>query len=49
MDKAICPNMKLITLEKVMWSLEEEETEVTVPADIASRAKSAIDRMIELK
>jgi quinolinate synthase len=49
MDKAICPNMKLITLEKVMWSLEQEETEVIVPEDIARKAKSAIDRMIALK
>lgn len=49
MDKAICPNMKLITLEKVLWSMEEEETEIVVPADIASRAKHAIDTMIALK
>jgi quinolinate synthase len=49
MDKAICPNMKLITLEKVMWSLEEEETEIIVPEEIAVKAKSAIDKMIALK
>jgi len=49
MDRAICPNMKLITLEKVLWSLEREETEVIVPEDIARKAKSAIDRMIALK
>jgi quinolinate synthase len=49
MDKAICPNMKLITLEKVMWSLEEEETEIIVPEEIAIKAKSAIDKMIALK
>jgi len=49
MDKAICPNMKLITLEKVMWALEEEETEIIVPEDIAKKAKSAIDRMIAIK
>ena len=49
MAKAICPNMKLINLEKVMWSLEEEETKIIVPEDIALKAKSAIDRMIALK
>jgi len=49
MDKAICPNMKLITLEKVLWALEEEKTEIIVPDGIAPRAKSAIDRMIALK
>jgi quinolinate synthase len=49
MDKAICPNMKLITLEKIMWALEEEETEIIVPDEIALKAKSAIDKMIALK
>ena len=49
MAKAICPNMKLINLEKVLWSLEEEETKIVVPEDIALKAKSAIDRMIALK
>ena len=47
--KAICPNMKLTTLEKILWSLEEEETKIEVTGDIAVRAKSAIDRMIALK
>jgi len=48
-DRAICPNMKLIDLEKVLWSLEEEHIEIMVPADIASKAMPAINRMIELK
>jgi len=48
-DRAICPNMKLINMEKVLWSLEEEQTEIMVPADIARKAISAIDRMIELQ
>jgi len=47
--RAICPNMKLINLEKVLWSLEGEETKIEVPEDIAVKAKSAIDRMIALK
>jgi quinolinate synthase len=45
---AVCPNMKKTTLEKVLWSLEEEETRITVPKEIASRAKLAIDRMLRL-
>ena len=47
-DVATCPNMKLTTLEKVLWSLEEEKFEITVPPAIASKAKLAIDRMIQL-
>lgn len=48
-DRAVCPNMKLITLEKVLWALEEEQTKIMVPEDIARKAISAIDRMIALK
>jgi quinolinate synthase len=45
---AVCPNMKRTTLEKVLWSLEEGKTRVTVPPVIASKAKLAIDRMLQL-
>ena len=31
-EQAICPNMKLITLEKILWSLEEMAPEVKVPS-----------------
>lgn len=47
-DRAFCEFMKLITLEKVLWSLEELEHRVTVPPEIAARARRAIDRMLEL-
>jgi len=47
-ELATCPNMKLTTLEKLLWSLEEEKTEITVPPAIANRARSAIQRMIEI-
>ena len=46
--KAICPNMKKITLEKVIWSLEDMQYEVTVPEEIRIRAKKALDRMVEV-
>ncbi len=46
--KAVCPNMKKITLEKVLWALEEMKPEVKVPADVRERAKSAVDRMLSL-
>ena len=43
---AICPNMKLTTLEKVLWSLEDLRTAVTVPAAIRLKAEKAIKRML---
>ena len=47
-DQAICPNMKLTALEKVLWCLEDMKYEVKVPEDIQIRAKRAVDRMLEL-
>jgi quinolinate synthase len=47
-EQAICPNMKLITLEKVLWSLEEMRHRVTVSDDIRRRAKRAVDQMIAM-
>jgi quinolinate synthase len=45
---AICPYMKMITLEKVRDSLRDLKYEVTVPVEIATRARLAIDRMVEV-
>lgn len=45
---AICPNMKKITLEKVLFSLEKQEPVVTVPDEIADRARRSIERMVEI-
>ena len=47
-EQAVCPQMKLITLEKVLWSLEEMAPEVKVPEKIRLRAKSAVDKMLEV-
>ncbi|MBA7678384.1 Quinolinate synthase A [subsurface metagenome] len=47
-EKAICPNMKKITLEKVLWSLEDMQHEIVVPKEIATKAKTALDRMVEI-
>ena len=46
--QAICPNMKKITLEKVLASLETLEPVITVPVGIADRARRPIERMIEI-
>jgi quinolinate synthase len=48
-EQAICPNMKLITLEKVLWSLEEMRPEVKVPDGIRLRATAAVDKMLRGK
>jgi quinolinate synthase len=46
-NKAICPNMKKITLEKVAWSLEDMQYKIIVPEEVRIKAKKAIDRMVE--
>lgn len=46
--KAICPFMKMITLPKVLNALIHMENEITVPNDIATRARLALDRMIAI-
>ena len=43
-----CPNMKLNTLEKILWSLEDMVYQVTVPEDIRVKAWNAIDKMLEI-
>jgi quinolinate synthase len=47
-DRAVCPNMKKITLDKVIASLEQMQYEITVPEDIRVKAKTSLDRMIEV-
>ena len=47
-QRAVCPNMKKITLDKVIGSLEDMQHEVTVPDDIRIKAKKALDRMVEI-
>ena len=47
-ERAICPNMKLTTLEKVLWALEELKTQVQVPKDICDKARLAIERMLAI-
>jgi quinolinate synthase len=48
-EQAICPHMKLITLESVLWSLENMEHRIKIPEDIRVKAKDAVDRMLEVK
>jgi quinolinate synthase len=41
--------MKWITLEKVLWSLDEMSPEVKVPEETRLRAKAAVDKMLEIR
>ena len=45
-EKFVCPNMKKITLEKVLFALEDNKYVIKVPCDVAQKAKKALDRMV---
>ena len=47
-DKMVCRNMKLITLEKVLYSLKNLEPRITVPEEIRKKSLKALNRMIEI-
>lgn len=44
---AVCPNMKRITLEKVLESLETLNSEITLSEEIIKKAKMPLQRMID--
>lgn len=48
-ELAVCPNMKLTTLEKVLWALQEMRFEISLPDDIILKAKVSIQRMLAVK
>ncbi|MCM8826146.1 MAG: quinolinate synthase NadA, partial [Candidatus Omnitrophica bacterium] len=48
-ERAICSPMKIISLEKVLLSLEEMKEEVTLPKEIILSAKESIYRMLEYR
>lgn len=47
-EDAVCPNMKLNTLEKLYMALKEEKYIVTVPESIAKKARKALEKMFEI-
>lgn len=47
-DGALCPSMKLNTLERLYMSLKEEKHLVTVPEPMAKKARKALERMFEV-
>jgi quinolinate synthase len=46
-EQAICPNMKWITLERVLWALEEMEHRIELPKAIREKALAAVQRMVD--
>ncbi len=45
---AICGTMKMTTLAKVCWSIENGKYEVDVPPDIIEKARASLERMLSL-
>jgi len=46
--RAICPNMKKISVDKVIGSLQEMKYKITVPEVIRIKAQKSLDRMVEI-
>lgn len=46
---AVCPNMKLTTLDRLYASLKEEKHVVKIPETTAKKARAALERMFEVK
>jgi len=44
----ICPHMKRINLENVLWSLHTMTEEITVDPEIIAPARASVERMIEM-
>ena len=47
-ESAVCQYMKVTTLPKVKRALETMTNRITVPPDVAARAKRSIDRMVAI-
>lgn len=47
-DGAVCPNMKLTTLDRVYTALKEEKTVVEVPVAVAEKARQSLERMFHV-
>ena len=47
-EDAICPNMKLTTLDRLYVALKEEKNVVKVPEAVAKKARASLERMFEV-
>lgn len=48
-EKTFCYNMKKITLESILNSLQNMEYEIHVPENVRVKARKALDRMLEIR
>jgi quinolinate synthase len=48
-EEAVCPTMKLNTLDRLYVALKEDKYVITVPEAVAKQARKALERMFELK
>jgi quinolinate synthase len=48
-EGAVCPNMKLTTLDRLYVSLRDEKNVVKVPEQTAQKARKALERMFNVK
>ncbi len=48
-EYTVCPDMKAITLESLLLSLENMQYVITIPEDIRVKARLALDRMLKVK
>ena len=47
-ERALCPNMKKITMDKIIAALEDMRYETTVSDEIRVKAKKSLDRMMQV-
>lgn len=47
-NSAVCPNMKLNTQEKVIWSLENMKHQIKIPQNVQVKAIRALEKMLEI-
>ena len=47
-QRFVCPNMKKITLEKVLFSLEDMKYKISVDENIAEAARVALEKMVSI-
>ena len=48
MKSAVCPNMKKITVEKILKSMEALEPQIELSDEILSKAKQPLQRMMNM-